>query len=44
MFCADVGPSRPTGPSPIEKSGVVRDMVIRNIEADEELQEIEENL
>ena len=35
---------RPVGASPIERRGVVRDMDVRNIEAEDGIQEIEDNL
>ena len=40
----DIGPSRLAGASPIERQRAVRDMVVRNVEVDEELQEIKDNL
>ena len=42
MFCIDIGPSRPVGDSPIERRGEVRDMMEKNTEDDEELEEIKE--
>ena len=44
MICADIGPSRPAGASPIERRVAVRDMVIHRFEDDEELRDIGENL
>ena len=37
LFGADIFPSRPIGDSPIERRGAVKDMVVRNAKADEEL-------
>ena len=44
ISCADIGPSRPVGASPIERRGAVREMVIRCTEVDEELDKMEENI
>ena len=43
-YFADIYPSQPARALPIDKSGMVRDIAIKNVDAEEELQEIKENL
>ena len=44
MTCADIGPTCPAGALHIEKLVLVRDMVVHNSEATEEIRDVEENL
>ena len=44
ISCADVGPSCLVGASPIERRGVVQEMVIYCTKEDEDIDEMEENL